>query len=55
MKTGSLEESYNLVALYEQHGKEFLVCALGCSSDTARYDDVATIFRTIDESNYLAW
>lgn len=55
VKTGSLEESYNLVALYEQHGKEFLVCALGCSSDTTRYDDVATIFRTIDESNYLAW
>ena len=55
VKTGSLEESYNLVTLYEQHGKAFLVCVLGCSSDAARYEEAAEVFRTIDESGYLAW
>lgn len=55
VKTGSLEGAYNLVVLYEQHGKRFLVCSLGSSSDTARYDDVTHILETVDESNYLVW
>lgn len=28
-KTGSLSDDYNLVVLYQQHGKEFLICSLG--------------------------
>lgn len=55
VKTGSLEQTYNLMVLYEQHGKEFLVCSLGSSSDTARYDDVSHILQTVDESGYLVW
>ena len=29
VKTGSLSDDYNLVVLYQQHGKEFLICSLG--------------------------
>ena len=28
VKTGSLSDDYNLVVLYQQHGKEFLICSL---------------------------
>lgn len=54
IKTGSLSDDYNLVVLYQQHGKEFLICSLGSQSDSSRYDDVKYILKTIDESNYLA-
>ena len=54
VKTGSLAENYNLVVLYQQHGKEFLICSLGSQSDSSRYDDVNYILQTIDESDYLA-
>ena len=54
IKTGSLADDYNLVVLYEQHGKEFLICSLGSQSDASRYDDVGHLIKTIDESNYLA-
>ena len=54
VKTGSLADDYNLVVLYQQHGKEFLICSLGSQSDTSRYDDVNYIIKTIDESDYLA-
>lgn len=53
VKTGSLSDDYNLVVLYQQHGKEFLICSLGSQSDTSRYDDVYNILKTIDESNSL--
>lgn len=53
VKTGSLADDYNLVVLYQQHGKEFLICSLGSQSDTSRYDDVNYIMKTIDESDYL--
>ena len=55
IKTGSLEGAYNLVVLYQQHGKEFLVVSLGSDSDQARYDAVSQILDTIDDSQYLAW
>lgn len=42
-----------LVVLYQQHGKEFLICSLGSQSDSSRYDDVNYILKTIDESDYL--
>lgn len=54
VKTGSLSDNYNLVILYQQHGKEFLICSLGSQSDSSRYDDVNYILKTIDESDYLA-
>lgn len=54
VKTGSLSENYNLVVLYHQHGKEFLICSLGSQSDDSRYDDVNHILRKIDESKKLA-
>lgn len=53
IKTGSLGKDYNLVVLYKKHGKEFLICSLGSDSDTARYDDVFYILKTIDESSSL--
>ena len=40
IKTGSLSDDYNLIVLYQQHGKEFLICSLGSQSDSSRYDDV---------------
>lgn len=54
IKTGSLEDDYNLVVLYKQYGKEFLICSLGSESDEARYDDVIYIIDTINESSYLS-
>ena len=54
IKTGSLSDDYNLVVLYRQHGKEFLICGLGSSTTSSRYDDVSVILKTIDESNYLS-
>ena len=54
IKTGSLSDDYNLVVLYRQHGKEFLICSLGSSTTSSRYDDVSVILKTIDESNYLS-
>lgn len=55
VKTGSLADNYNLVVLYQQHGKEFLICSLGSESDSSRYDDVNYILQTIDESDYLTY
>ena len=52
-QVGSLSNDYNLVVLYQQHGKEFLICSLGSQSDSSRYDDVNYILKTIDESDYL--
>lgn len=53
IKTGSLSDDYNLVVLYQKHGKEFLICSLGSQSDSSRYDDVNYIIKTINESDYL--
>ncbi len=50
IKTGSLPGNYHLMVLYQQHGREYLVCSLGAPSDTARYDAVTDILKTIDES-----
>lgn len=48
VKTGSLNEAYNLVVLYEHQGKEFLIISLGSDANMSRYDDV---FYVIDEIN----
>lgn len=53
IKTGSLGADFNLVVLYEKNGKEFLIISLGSQSDTSRYDDVANVLQTIDQSDYL--
>lgn len=54
IKTGSLAEDYNLMVLYQQYGKEFLICSLGSQSNSSRYDEVESLIQTIDESDYLA-
>lgn len=54
IKTGSMSDNYSLIVLYQQHGKEFLICSLGSKSDASRYEDVIHILKTIDESNYLS-
>lgn len=51
VKTGSLSDDYNLIVLYQMHGKEFLICSLGSQSNDSRYDDVQHILKTIDESD----
>ena len=54
IKTGSLSNDYNLVVLYQQHGKEFLICSLGSQSDSSRYDDVNYIKRGwVNRNNIL--
>ncbi|HEL0567412.1 TPA: D-alanyl-D-alanine carboxypeptidase [Streptococcus equi subsp. zooepidemicus] len=53
IKTGSLEDDYNLIVLYKKHDKEFLICSIGSESNASRYDDVKYILDTIDESSYL--
>lgn len=53
IKTGSLADDYNLVVLYQQHGKEFLICSIGSESNTSRYDDVTYLLQTIDQSTSL--
>ena len=47
IKTGSLSDDYNLIVLYQQHGKEFLICSLGSQSDSSRYDDVNFILKIV--------
>lgn len=54
IKTGSMSDNYSLIVLYQQHGKEFLICSLGSKSDASRYEDVIHILKTIDESDYLS-
>lgn len=53
VKTGALGDDYNLIALYEKYGKEFLICSIGSKTSEARYFDVDYIIKTIDESSYL--
>lgn len=53
IKTGSLEDCYNLIALYEQFGKEFLIVSLGSTSNTLRYEDMNYIFDAIDGATSL--
>jgi len=53
IKTGSLENDYNLIVLYKKYNKEFLICSIGSESNASRYDDVKYILNTIDESSYL--
>ena len=49
IKTGSMPGNYHLLVLYEQNGKEFLICSLGSISDNARYEAVGDVLKTIDE------
>lgn len=53
IKTGSLNNDYNLIVLYRKKGKEFLICSIGSETDSLRYEDVTYILKTIDESSYL--
>ena len=54
VKTGTLIDAYNLVVLYQKHGKEFIICTLGSPSDSSRYEEMRNILKTIDESDFLS-
>ncbi|WP_425538999.1 D-alanyl-D-alanine carboxypeptidase family protein [Microaceticoccus formicicus] len=49
MKTGSLGDVFNLVVLYNDGDREFLICSLGSHSNKGRYEDVSFIIKTIDQ------
>ena len=54
VKTGTLIDAYNLVVLYQKHGKEFIICTLGSPSDSSRYEEMSNILKTIYESDFLS-
>lgn len=53
LKTGSLNEAFNLIVLYKRYNKEFLIISLGSSTDNARYDDVLYVLKSIDQASSL--
>ena len=51
LKTGTMAESYNLLALYEKDGKRYLITCLAAKSDNDRYQAVQAAINTIIEKN----
>lgn len=51
LKTGTMAESYNLIALYEKDGKRYLITCLAAKSDKDRYQSVQAAINTIIEKN----
>lgn len=51
LKTGTMAESYNLIALYEKDGKRYLITCLAAKSDKDRYQSVQAAINTIVEKN----
>ena len=51
IKTGTMAESYNLLALYEKNGKRYLITCLAAKSDKDRYQAVQAAINTIIEKN----
>lgn len=51
LKTGTMAESYNLLALYEKDGKGYLITCLAAKSDKDRYQAVQAAINTIIEKN----
>ena len=49
VKTGSLENCYNLVVLYEQGEQSFLVCILGATSNDARYQTAQQALAALEQ------
>ena len=47
MKTGTMASSYNIVVVYEQDGKEYLITCLASLSDEGRYKAVQSAINTI--------
>ena len=47
MKTGTMASSYNLVVLYEQDGKAYLITCLAAHSNEGRYKAVQSAINTI--------
>ena len=54
VKTGSLEDGYNLVVLCRRQGRELLICSLGAQSDSSRYDNVKRLMEDLSQSSLLA-
>ncbi|MDD6919747.1 MAG: serine hydrolase [Eubacteriales bacterium] len=53
IKTGSLNEEYNIVVLYKSNDREFLICSLGSKTRNTRYEDVKHIIEVADELSAL--
>lgn len=51
IKTGTVDNNYNLVILYEINGKEYLIISLDSSSDYNRYSDVNHLLNLIDDKD----
>ena len=51
LKTGTMAESYNLIALYEKDGKRYLITCLAAKSDKDRYQSIQAAINTIIEKN----
>lgn len=51
LKTGTMAESYNLIALYEKDGKRYLITCLAAKSDKDRYQSVQAAINTIIKKN----
>lgn len=51
LKTGTMAESYNLLALYEKECKRYLITCLAAKSDKDRYQAVQAAINTIIEKN----
>ena len=52
LKTGTMAESYNLIALYEKDGKRYLITCLAAKSDKDRYQSIQAAINTIIEKNW---
>ena len=49
MKTGTMASSYNIVVLYEEDGKAYLITCLAAPSNEGRYKAVQSAINTIIE------
>ena len=47
MKTGTMASSYNIVVLYEEDGKAYLITCLAAPSNEGRYKAVQSAINTI--------
>lgn len=47
IKTGSLDQDFNIIVLFEKNHKEYLILSIGSQSDDSRYDDINYILKSI--------
>ena len=51
VKTGTMASSYNLIALYENDGKRYLITCLAAHSNKDRYQAVQAAINTVIEKH----